>query len=407
MTPRNKPHPLSLVSLAATAALAGCHTSDFPTFPDGFREFAYVANSGANTVTVLDLVYVRVDRTLRVGPNPIEVVGNPRKAEVYVLSRETGSPAGSVAVIDTSRNEVVATLPVRQDPVALSVDPTGARAFVANTASGSISILDLEARRTLASISTPPGPTSALISPDGRAILVTHSATGEVALYSAGLPGAAEPPLTLRNTYSGCRGATSPVILPDSSKAFIACQAASQIMSISLAAAPNSRAARHDSSLTADHVLALLDVGESPEHLILKPDGGELFVSNAVSGSITEVSTTTNEVSQTFGIGNRPQHSIVSADNSALWVANSGADTLSLYSIDDGKRLPSLHVGAAPDALAFTTGPDQHFLLVADRASGDVAVIRNSSRQAPSLLTILPAGPAPAAIAIQSNAPHR
>ena len=98
--------PAALLLACGALGLAGCHHSDFPTFPDGYREFAYVANSGSNTVTVLDLVYLRTDRTLRVGANPNEVVVNPRKPEVYVLSREVGDATGSVAVIDTGRNEV-------------------------------------------------------------------------------------------------------------------------------------------------------------------------------------------------------------------------------------------------------------------------------------------------------------
>ncbi len=209
VTRRRKSLPVWLLSLAATGALSGCHTSDFPTFPDGFREFAYIANSGANTVTVLDLVNVRVDRTLRVGANPIDVIANPRKAEVYVLSRETGSPAGSVAVIDTSRNEVAVTLPVRQDPVGFSVDPTGVRAFVANAGSNSISILDLDTRRALAAIPTaapapaPPSshptaaPSSSRIPPRARSRFTPPEPPALPSLYSpcaTPTPAAAAPP---------------------------------------------------------------------------------------------------------------------------------------------------------------------------------------------------------------------
>jgi YVTN family beta-propeller protein len=146
-----------------------------------------------------------------------------------------------------------------------------------------------------------------------------------------------------------------------------------------------------------------MDVGQTPTYLTLKPDGGEIFVSNTGSGSISEISTQTDEVGSTFGIGDRPAHGVISADNSSLWVSNSGADSVSLYSIDDGKRLPSIHIGSAPDALEFSADKAQQFLLVADRRSGDVAVIRTNTRQGPQLLTMLPAGASPAAIAVKSN----
>jgi len=38
--------------------------------------------------------------------------------------------------------------------------------------------------------------------------------------------------------------------------------------------------------------VALLDVGKFPVHLAMKPDGGEIFVSNFGSDSISEIATT-------------------------------------------------------------------------------------------------------------------
>ena len=125
-------------------------------------------------------------------------------------------------------------------------------------------------------------------------------------------------------------------------------------------------------------MLTLLDVGLTPVHLALKPDGGEIFVSNFGSDSISEISTWTNEVGGTYTIGSQPVHGVVSADNSTLWVSNFGADSISLYSIDDGKLVGSVHTGSAPDALAFSA--DQHLLLAADAHSGDVSVIRTQGR---------------------------
>ncbi len=391
-----------LIALLALA-LAGCNRSDFPTVPANFREFAYIANSAANSVTVLDLVYLRVDRTLRVGDNPSAIALNPRKAEAYVLNTQNASANGSVSVIDTSSNQVVATIPVQRNPTAISVDPSGTTAYVANTGSNTVTVLDLAARRPLVSVHTAAPPTSTLISPDGRTLVVGSASAGTIAIDSVEPIANQVAPLHVRATFSGCPGATSPVILPDSSKTFIACPSSNQVMAIQLAVAPGSWPAKYDPSLIADHALATLDVGQNPTSLTLKPDGGEIFVSNANSGSISEISTQTNEVGSTFGVGDHPAHGVVSSDNSLLYVSNSGADSLSLYSIDDGKRLPSIHIGSAPDALAFTTDSAQRFLLVADRRSGDIALIRTFTREGPALFTMLPAGASPSAIAIQSN----
>jgi YVTN family beta-propeller protein len=410
------PPQLKPAFLVLPLLLTGCHRPNFPGYPDGFRQFAYVANSGGNTVTVLDLVYLRLDRTLRVGENPVAIVTNPKKSEAYILNRQPDSANGSISIIDTTQNQVVATIPVQHEPTTISVDPTGTSAYIANSGSNTITVLDLTARRTLVTVHTPDRPTSALISPDGRTLVVASDTAGTVSLYSAAaiVPTTKTPlspmlsatqvdPLRFRSTFSNCPGATSPVILPDSSKAFIACPASNQVLALSLAAAPNSGPAKQNASLLQDQALALLDVGHNPTNLTLKPDGGEIFVSNAGSGTISEISTPTNEVGSTFGIGDHPAHGIVSADNGALFISN--ADSISLYSIDDGKLLPSLHAGVGPDALAFSTDKEQRMLLAADRKSGDVAVLRTNSKQGPALFTILPAGAQPAAIAIQSSSP--
>jgi len=152
-----------------------------------------------------------------------------------------------------------------------------------------------------------------------------------------------------------------------------------------------------------DRLEALLDVGRAPVQLALKPDGGELFVSNAQSNSISEVVTTTNDVGGAYLMGDNPVHGLVSRDNSLLYVANLRSQEVTIYSIDDGKRAGAIHVGDGPSAMAFSTAG--HLLFVVDARSADVAVVRTASLQTPglhSVFTILPAGRGPNAIAIKA-----
>jgi YVTN family beta-propeller protein len=395
---------------ASVFALTACSKPGFPIYPDGAREFAYVANSASNTVTVLDLVYLRPDRTLSVGNDPVALAVNPQRDEVYVVNSQPGQSSGSVSVIDTNKNVVTATIPVQRNPSFIAVDKTGQRAFVTNTGSNSVTVLDLATHQAIATVATGSKPDAAAISPDGRTLVVTNTGSGTITVFSAGIPPLTTkttlvtpigfgPPLTLRATFSGCPGATSPVILPDSSKTFVACSGSQQVMAIWLGAAPDSWFAKQDSSFSNDHVLAVLDVGRNPTNVALKPDGGEIFVSNRDSDSVSEIATQTDEVESTYPIGNRPAHGLASVDG-ALWVSNLGGDAVSLYSIDDGKLVPPVRTGVSPDALAF--GNDGNLLLAANTRSGDVAVIRTSGKLGPGLFTMLPAGGSPAAIVVKS-----
>ncbi|HEX2918220.1 MAG TPA: hypothetical protein VHN81_06850, partial [Edaphobacter sp.] len=75
-----------LASLSLALFPLGCRHNGFPEVPAGYREYAYVTNGKSNTVSVLDLVNLRADRTLRVGDNPTGIAANPRRNEIYAVN---------------------------------------------------------------------------------------------------------------------------------------------------------------------------------------------------------------------------------------------------------------------------------------------------------------------------------
>lgn len=370
--------------------ITACKKRDFPQYPSDYREYAYVSNGGSNTVTVLDLANLRLDRVVRVGDNPTGLAVNPVRNEIYVVNTNSNS----ISVIDAEKNTVVATIPVHRQPYFIDVDVKGERAYVANSGSNNVSVIDLRARREVAAVGVGESPGMARISADGASLVVTNRAGGSVSIIDP-------QSYKVRSVFDNCSAATDAVILPDSSKAFVACSGGHQVMVVGLARPASPSETEH-----ADRLLTFLDVGQTPVHLALKPDGGEIFVSNFNSDTISEIATSTNEVGGATLIGAHPASGIVGADNSTLWVSNFNADSIGVYSIDDGKLIKSVHVGSGPDALAFST--ENHLLLAADSRSGDVAVVRvmstgpSGSSATGALFTMLPAGKQPNAIAVKS-----
>ena len=381
----------SLLATLTLTFLAACRRDRFPSYPADYREFAYVSDGASDTVTVLDLVYLRQDRILQVGKQPMGLAVNPVRNEIYAVN----NGSDSVSVIDAAANRVVFTMGVHHAPRFISVAPDGKRAYVANSGSNTLSVLDLETHRELAVAATGEQPNLARVSPDNRSVVVSNSAAGSISIYA--VSPSAEAPVSLRASFDGCPGATDITILPDSSKAFIACSGASRVLVIWLAASADSWRGRQDARLQRDQKLTLLDVGKTPVHLALKPDGGEVFSSNVDADSISEISTWTNEVIGTYMIGSQPTRGVVSRDNSSFWVTNSGADSASLYSIDEGRMAAGVRTGAQPGALAFSA--DEHLLLVADKGSADIAVIRAQTR---TLFTLLPGGRQPNDIVVKA-----
>ena len=391
---------VSLGLLIPLLAMCGCRRHGFPEYPTGYREFAYVSNTGSNTVSVLDLVNVRPDRVLQVGAEPSGITANPKRNEIYVVN----SGSGTVAVINAETNQIVSTIGVHKLPYSIDVDHEGRLGYVANSGSNSVSVIDLARREQIAVVGTGEQPGVARVSPDSRSLVVSNRGSGSVSIFEIApfVADAAPAPPRLRAVFSGCPGATD-VAIPYAGKAYIACSSGHQLMVIGLADPRG--AGKPDAFLASDHLVAMLDVGHTPVHLAVKPDGGEIFVSNFDSNSVSEVSTWTNEVGGTYLVGSRPTHGLVSGDNGSLWVSNFGGDAITLYSIDDGRLVGGVRAGSGPDSIALSS--DEHLLLVANYGSGDIAVIRTQGRNGPELFTMLAAGKHPAAIAIKSIAAGR
>ncbi len=375
-------------TLLGTCALAlmalgsvGCkHHEDYPA---NYREYAYVSNGGSHTVTVLDVVNMRQDRVIAVGTDPSAMAASPTRNEVYVVN----SGSGTVSVINAETNGVAATIPVQRQPYSIDVDAQGGRAYVANAGSNDVSVIDLAARRVVGVIGAGEGPGMARVAADGKTVVISNRVSGSVSIANTDT-------FKVRSSFDHCPGATDVMILPDGSKAFVACSGGHQIMVIGLA----------QTGKTQDVLLTFLDVGKTPVHIALKPDGGEAFVANYDSDTISELTTSANEVGGAYLVGAHPVRGLVSADNSLLYVSDFGAGRVGIYGIDDGKLIgPGVRVGEGPDALAFSASG--HLLFVANAQSGDIAVVRLENNP-PSLLTLFPAGRSPNAIVVKAFLLH-
>ena len=283
-------------------SFVGCRNNGFPTYPANYREYVYVTNGGSGTITVLDVVNVRIDRELPVGQNPVAVAASPTRNEVYVVNSGTPNGQGSLSIINAENNTVAGAIPLHRQPVSIDIDQEGKLAYVANSGSNSISVVDLLNRREVAQVGAGEEPVAARLSPDGKTLAVANRKGNSLSLF--------DPlSLTVRSVFAGCPGASDVVILPDSSKAFVACSAGHQVMAVALArasqpASPQSGAAAIPAQ--ADRLEALMDVGHAPVQLALKPDGGEVFVSNLLSDSVSEIYNTSDEVGATYMIGDGP-----------------------------------------------------------------------------------------------------
>jgi DNA-binding beta-propeller fold protein YncE len=141
-----------------------------------------------------------------------------------------------------------------------------------------------------------------------------------------------------------------------------------------------------------------------PDNLCFKPDGGQLFVTGEGLDAVVIVYPYhTPEVAETILAGHGP--AAMAATNTYVFIASPQAGSVSILTIGSKQVFAVVSVGSDPGFIAIT--PEEQYVLVLNRKSGDVAVLRaaeiqpNRSRQAP-LLTMIPVGSRPVSAAVKS-----
>jgi DNA-binding beta-propeller fold protein YncE len=133
-----------------------------------------------------------------------------------------------------------------------------------------------------------------------------------------------------------------------------------------------------------------------PDDLILKPDGGELYIPSSNAHGLLIVNTATNEVGDFLLLGMSPSAGTLSTDSQTLYISDSATGHVVPVAIAGRQTAPAILVGQAPLTCRLTPGDD--ILLVVDTASSDLAVIRAKTF---SLITLIPVGSRPRDLAIK------
>jgi YVTN family beta-propeller protein len=139
--------------------------------------FGYVANFDDGTVSVIDTATNTVVATVPVGP-AIGVAVTPDGNHACAAN----SSLESVSVIATGTNTVVATvplgLPVGSAAIGVAVRPDGKHAYVTIEAPINVSVIDTATNKVVATIPVGPGSTlgegSVAVTPDGKHAYVTN-----------------------------------------------------------------------------------------------------------------------------------------------------------------------------------------------------------------------------------------
>lgn len=306
------------------------------------EERAYVANSGSDTVSVIDTATDLVIDTIAVGRIPNGIATTPNGVAVYVVNGGSPGAAGSVSMIDTTTNTVRATVPVGSNPYGVTVAPDGSLVYVANSNSGTLSVIETASNLVKTTIPVGRNPTAVAISPDGTVAYVADVDFPYVFVLST------ETHLVVATVPAG-RNPIDVAISPDGAFAYVATgrvgdtlstggvvvidtatNIASTFISLPLNASPSGIAISADGSKAyvasiagpnplkpQVDALLVIDIANAvveaiimgvvfPDSIAINHDGTLVYVTNTDNDTVSVLDTRTNTIAATIPVGQRP-----------------------------------------------------------------------------------------------------
>lgn len=314
------PVTLSVPKLPAVWANQPSSSNTTGAGPSGVAvvgDLAYVANSGTNTVTVINTkTGAVVGSPIVVGTAPTGVLANADGSRVYVANRTSGT----ISVIRTSDNTVVGSVRVGTNPEQMALNSTGTKLYVTNYGSSNVSVVNVSGQtptliKNIAVGANPRGIAFATVNGQPR-VYVTRYNSSAVAVIDANT-----------DTQIDVKPSTS----------------------------------------TVDSIT----VGANPQSITVSQDGTRAYVTNFGSNTVSVINTTTNTVDgAAITVGSKPVGVSLSKDGSLLYVANSN-DTVSVIDTKTRATVATLQIDTAPEV-------NNHYLTM--RSDGSLVVTDTADR---------------------------
>lgn len=317
----------------------------------------YVANEGADTVSVLDAASFKTLASVRVGKAPHNVQVSPDGKVVWVTNN--GEPAqtadasehkemaqgshdamgkpGAVWAIDTATNAVVAKVPVGMHPAHVVVSPDGRFAYITNGGDNTVSVIDTAARSLVATIPVGKFPHGLRISPDGKQAYVANLKGGTVSVIdTASQKEIAQVPAG--------KGPAQVGFTPDGSLVLVSLSEENAVAVID----PATR-----------KVIRKVAVGTVPIQLYVTPDSRTLLVANQGTPkkpgkTVSLMELESFKVTKTVVTGAGAHGVVVDREGRYAYVTNMYANSVSVLDVKDRKVVKTVPVGKTPNGISIT-----------------------------------------------------
>src|SRR5262249_50127621 len=324
-------------------------------------------------------------RTLLRAPLPLllivcALVPSARAEHLFVVTKASDT----VAVIDSSIDEVIKQIPVGSYPVRICISPDRRKAYVSNEDDNTVSVIDTVAQTTTATISVGPAPHESAVTPDGGRLFLVHENADFVTVIDT-----ATNTVITENIVIGGNLAKDILFSLNGRFAYVANYSAGTVNIINTATTgPNSYRVR------------TIPTGAGARRLAISPAGDRVFVTNYLDNSVSVIDTRKQQLIATIPVGVNPRGIAITPSGDSIYVTNVGDGTVSIINCATLSVTNTLKVGANPWQIIITKDGTRAF--VSNSNSASVSVIDTASQQVIQTLSTDP-GPFFSAINSQGN----
>lgn len=346
----------------------------------------YVANSGSNTVTVIDGA-TNATTTVNVGTFPIALAVNETTNKIYVANQQSGN----VTVIDGSDNST-ATVTAGASPTAVAVNQMTNMVYVANNdgdpsgSSGSVSVID-GATNVATSIQVGPHPVAVAANPVTNTIYVVGN--GNPSFGSGFVLAINGADNTVKDFYLGASGGfgsgpSAVIVNPSTNVSYAIVRGRGfQIDGVS------NQATRSVANATGAAV-AVNSVSNKAYF------AGQTYSNfGDVADAVTVLDGATSTVATVLS-PKTPKAVSVNLASGKIYVANFGSNTVTVI---DGISNATASLGAGTNPIAVAINPVTNRIYVANQGSANVTVIDGSTDLTPAA-AFVPVGTNPSAAVV-------
>jgi len=307
----------------------------------------------------------------------------PAFAQELVYAYVANFGSNTVSVIDTTSDTIVKTIPVGRGPTGVALTPDGAFAYVANYNDGTVSVINTSSGKVVGNpIQVGNQPLFVTISPNGASVYVTNYVDGSVSVISTATNTVTGPRISIYDNYD-----LNPIqvaITPNGEFAYVTAYFSDYIYVI---------------STSSNTVVDYFSIGtEYSSGIAITPDGATAYVTNYY-GVVYPINTSNNSVGSSITVGSFNAYTLgiaITPNGEFAYAANNDSDTVAVINTSNNTVVGSpISVGNEPYMVAVT--PDGSFVYVTNYDSNSVSVISTGSNTVVETISV---GSNPSQIAI-------